>query len=98
MTLGAASVLRKSRQARSASPRWRALRGRLCDSQRWRAWSVEHLPPAEAVEFPLGNDGVGTCGKFDRAVLVMHDRCTRFGRTEEHRTSDEAEQSSCGDG
>src|SRR6266436_8202045 len=98
MTLGAASVLRKSRQARSASPRGRALRGRLCDSQRWRAWSVEHLPPTEAVEFPLRNDGVRTSGKRNRAVLVVNDGRARFGRPKKHRTSDEAEQRSLGHG
>src|SRR6266704_500684 len=27
--------------------------------------SVEHLLPTKAVEFLLGNDGVGTCGKLE---------------------------------
>jgi hypothetical protein len=41
---------------------------------------------------------VGTCGKFDRAVLVMHDRGTGFGRMKKHRAADEAEERSSGDG
>ena len=45
---------------------------------------VEHLPPAETVEFLLGYDGVGACGKLDRAVLVMHDRHARLGRAKKH--------------
>jgi hypothetical protein len=52
----------------------------------------------QTVELLLRNDDVGACGKPDRAVIVMHDRGTRFGRTKEHRAADETEQRSCGDG